>query len=201
MRHSSHETWAPNGRMLRRHRGSLGQTPRAIQRAPTGRVVAPRAPAYRSAFYVQKNKKKVSKTKPKPVAGTKAKAGHRKQPLSALVVDDVLDNRDLYGEYLRASGFRVDEAEDGQEALDKVALDRPDVVIMDLSMPRLDGWEATRRLKADPKTKGIVIVVVTGHATPEDLERAKATGADGVVVKPCLPLDLLTLVQKLLARR
>lgn len=117
-----------------------------------------------------------------------------------LVVDDVEDNRELYATFFRYAGYRVDQASDGEQALSKIAHDPPDLVIMDLSMPNLDGWEATRLIKSNPRTKAIFVLVVTGFAMRRDLERALAAGADEVCTKPCLPKDLVARVDALLAR-
>jgi two-component system, cell cycle response regulator DivK len=116
-----------------------------------------------------------------------------------LVVDDVEDNRELYATFFTYAGYRAEQASDGEEALSKIARERPDVVLMDLSMPNVDGWEATRLIKSNPRTKGIIVVVVTGFATRDDLDRARAAGADDVCTKPCLPKDLVARVAKLLA--
>lgn len=116
-----------------------------------------------------------------------------------LIVDDVEDNRDLYASYLEHAGFRVEQACDGEQALEKIAREAPAVVLMDLGMPNLDGWEATRLIKANPATSSIVVIVLTGFATREDLLRAKAAGADDIRTKPCLPHELLPLVRKHLA--
>lgn len=115
-----------------------------------------------------------------------------------LVVDDVDDNRDLYTEYLKHEGLRVAEACDGQEALERIAEEEPDVVIMDLGMPRMDGWEATRLIKANPRTKHIPVLVLTGFATQLDLDRALAAGANALATKPFTPRDLLARVRKLI---
>jgi CheY-like chemotaxis protein len=120
---------------------------------------------------------------------------------SVLVVDDVEDNRDLYATYFEHSGFRASEARDGEEALAIIAQDMPDVVIMDLAMPRLDGWEATRLIKSNPRTAQIIVIVVTGTASNENLERARAAGANEVCTKPCLPRDLMGIVRTLLDER
>ncbi len=117
---------------------------------------------------------------------------------SLLVVDDVEDNRELYRSYFAHCGYRVDDAANGEEAMEKIAREQPAVIIMDLSMPVLDGWEATRRLKSDPKTAKIPIIVLSGFATPSDMARAKAAGADRVLTKPCLPQKLLAIVKDLL---
>lgn len=118
-----------------------------------------------------------------------------------LVVDDVEDNRELYATFFEYAGYRVDQAADGEEALSKIARDQPDVVLMDLSMPTLDGWEATRLIKSNPRTNAIIVLVVTGFAMRNDLDRARAAGADDVCTKPCLPKDLVARVESLLARR
>jgi len=115
-----------------------------------------------------------------------------------LMVDDFQDNREMYAAYLRYAGFAVDEAVTGTEALDKALATAPDLIVMDLSLPGMDGWEATRRLKADPKTKHIPIVVVSGHALEASVRSAQAAGCDVFLRKPCLPQALLAEVRKLL---
>jgi len=115
-----------------------------------------------------------------------------------LMVDDFQDNREMYAAYLRYAGFAVDEAVTGTEALDKALAIAPDLIVMDLSLPGMDGWEATRRLKADPKTKHIPIVVVSGHALEASVRSAQAAGCDVFLRKPCLPQALLAEVRKLL---
>jgi two-component system, cell cycle response regulator DivK len=116
-----------------------------------------------------------------------------------LIVDDIEDNRVLYAEYLAHHGMRVDEAVDGEDALEKIATLLPDLVVMDLSMPRLDGWEATRRIKANAEWRHIPVLVVTGHALEQDVRRAREAGCDALCTKPCLPEDLLAHVNELLA--
>lgn len=113
-----------------------------------------------------------------------------------LVVDDFEDNRAMYVEYLSFQGLRVAEAVNGEEAVARAKELRPDVVIMDLSLPVMDGWEATRRIKADPKTKHIKIVALTGHAEPSHAKRALDAGCDDFVAKPCLPEHLLAKVRE-----
>ena len=116
-----------------------------------------------------------------------------------LVVDDFLDNRQMYAEYLLFSGLRVEEAEDGHEALAKAFSMLPDLIVMDLSLPGIDGWEATRRLKADPRTKGIPVIALTGHALAGHSKGATDAGCDAFITKPCLPERLLEEVRKTLA--
>jgi two-component system cell cycle response regulator DivK len=118
-----------------------------------------------------------------------------------LVVDDVDHGREIFAEYLEFRGFRVATAADGLEAIEKTHALRPDVVLMDLSLPGIDGWEATRRLKEDPATKDIPIIALTAHALASAHDKARAAGCNSVVTKPCLPKDLEQEVRKQLAAR
>ena len=120
------------------------------------------------------------------------------QPL-ILVVDDYQDAREMYAEYLQFSGFRVAEARNGNEAVEQAFALKPDLILMDLSLPGMDGWEATRRLKADDRTKHIPIVALTGHALAGASEGAKKAGCDSFVTKPCLPDDLVIEVRRMLS--
>ncbi|MDQ3037563.1 MAG: response regulator [Myxococcota bacterium] len=106
----------------------------------------------------------------------------------------------MYLEYLQFAGFRSIEASDGREAIAKAVELFPSLILMDLAMPTMDGWEATRRLKADPRTKSIPVIAVTGHALRGDAERALQAGCDGVISKPCLPEQLVEEVRRVLAR-
>jgi CheY-like chemotaxis protein len=115
-----------------------------------------------------------------------------------LVVDDYQDAREMYAEYLQFSGFRVAEAKNGNEAVEQAFALKPDLILMDLSLPGMDGWEATRRLKADESTKHIPIVALTGHALAGASEGAKKAGCDSFVTKPCLPDDLVVEVRRML---
>ena len=116
-----------------------------------------------------------------------------------LVVDDYQDAREMYAEYLQFSGFRVAEARNGNEAVAQAFSLRPDLILMDLSLPGMDGWEATRVLKADERTKHIPVVALTGHALAGASEGAKRAGCDSFVTKPCLPDDLVVEVRRMLA--
>ena len=118
-----------------------------------------------------------------------------------LVVDDYQDAREMYAEYLEFSGFRVAEASNGAEALDKAFALLPDVILMDLSLPVIDGWEATRRLKADDRTKTIPVVALTGHALAGEATGDQQVKCDAFVIKPCLPDTLVAEVKKVLAAR
>jgi CheY-like chemotaxis protein len=128
----------------------------------------------------------------------KKTAAERAAAPLVLVVDDFQDNREMYAEYLEFSGFRVLIATNGQEALDRAFADRPDLIVMDLSLPVLDGWEATRRLKADPRTRGVPVIALTGHALAGHSQGAKEAGCDGFLAKPCLPQALAEKVRQVL---
>ena len=117
-----------------------------------------------------------------------------------LLVDDYPDAREMYTEYLEFSGFDVVEAGNGMEALERAVDASPDIILMDLSLPVMDGWEATRRLKADRRTAGIPVVALTGHALAGISEGAKKAGCDAFVTKPCLPEDLVREIRKILDR-
>ncbi len=123
-----------------------------------------------------------------------------KRPL-VLVVDDFEDARVLYGEYLGFCGYDVAEATNGDEAITRATELRPDLILMDLSMPLVDGWEATRRLKADERTKDIPIMALTGHAMAGHADSARSAGCDAVVTKPCLPQDLVKTIDEMLGPR
>src|SRR5215475_11886731 len=104
---------------------------------------------------------------------------------SVLVVDDYLDGREMVAEYLAFRGFTVCEASDGIEALELARRIQPEIVLMDLRMPGMDGWEATRRLKRDPKTCHIPVVALTAHALTTEINTAREAGCDAVIAKPC----------------
>src|SRR6476620_12084382 len=93
-----------------------------------------------------------------------------------LRVDDYPDAREMYAEYLEFSGFEVVEAGNGLEALERAVDKTPDIILMDLSLPVMDGWEATRRLKADDRTKSIPVVALTGHALAGISKGAREAG-------------------------
>jgi two-component system, cell cycle response regulator DivK len=116
-----------------------------------------------------------------------------------LVVEDYQDAREMYAAYLQFSGYRVAEAANGLEALDKTRELMPDIILMDLALPKMDGWEATRRLKADERTKHIPIVALTGHALAGHAEGARQAGCDAFVTKPCLPDALVSEIERMLS--
>lgn len=122
-------------------------------------------------------------------------AGKRQR---VLVVDDYPDARDLYRSYLELCGFDVVEAVNGVEALQRALDAAPDVILMDLSLPIMDGWEATRRLKQDPRTADIPIVALTGNGSNGSDPSATRGQWDAFVAKPCLPEDLVRKIQVVL---
>jgi two-component system, cell cycle response regulator DivK len=117
-----------------------------------------------------------------------------------LVVDDDRDGREMYTATLKTAGFRVEQAIDGFEAVDKGYKLRPDLILMDLLMPRLDGWEVIGWLKNNRNTREIPIVAVTG-AQPEQRDLAREAGVHSVLVKPCPPEALLDEIRRVLAER
>ena len=122
------------------------------------------------------------------------------EPL-VLVVDDYDDAREMYAESLLVNGFRVAEAADGAQAVELARRLAPDVILMDLSLPGIDGWEATRRLKADVRTQHIPVVALTGHALSSALDAAREAGCDRFVVKPALPDVVIAEVRLAIAKR
>lgn len=112
-----------------------------------------------------------------------------------LVVEDNLDNRVLTADVLLAMDYAVIEAVDGFEAVAKAAQEKPDLILMDLSLPYKDGWTAAREIKADPALRDIPIIALTAHAMIGDRERALEAGCDDYLSKP---VDLRELADKLL---
>jgi CheY-like chemotaxis protein len=120
-------------------------------------------------------------------------------PPLVLIVEDYQDAREMYAAYLQFSGYRVAEATNGLEAIEQASALLPDIILMDLALPRMDGWEATRRLKADERTAGIPIVALTGHALAGHADGAREAGCDAFVTKPCLPDDLVAEIRRMLS--
>jgi CheY-like chemotaxis protein len=114
-----------------------------------------------------------------------------------LLVDDCQDTRELYAEYLELSGFDVKEADDGIVAIDEAVRVRPDVIVMDMSLPRLDGREAAQKLRADERTRGIPLVLISGY----DAEALPANDGlwDHYLGKPCPPEELVNVIGRLVA--
>ena len=122
-----------------------------------------------------------------------------KDPL-VLLVEDHEDSREGYAGYFRFKGIRVITAADGREALDLAARLSPNVIVMDLAMPRMSGWTAIQRLKSQPKTRHIRILALTAYASYEDEMKAWRAGSDAFRAKPCVPDELLEEIRRLLAK-
>jgi two-component system, cell cycle response regulator DivK len=115
-----------------------------------------------------------------------------------LVVEDQVDNRQILRDLLTSVGYRFIEAENGELGVAAAAAHRPDLIVMDIQLPVLDGYEATRRMKADPVLKGIPIIVVTSYALSGDEDKARTAGCDAYITKPYSPRQLLAAVRKFL---
>jgi two-component system, cell cycle response regulator DivK len=118
-----------------------------------------------------------------------------------LVADDDLDNRTIAKEALEMAGFAVLQAVNGLEAVEAFRVEKPDLILMDLSMPKLDGWEATRRIRAMPEGGLLPILAFTAHALRGDDLKAKAAGCDDYIAKPCAPRDVIEKVKEWLKKK
>jgi CheY-like chemotaxis protein len=119
---------------------------------------------------------------------------------TVLLVEDNEDNRIVYSTILRHFGFSVMEALNGEEGIAKARSERPDLILMDISIPIIDGWEATQVLKHDPLTREIPIIALTAHALASDREKAMEVGCDGYLAKPCEPRAVVAEVQRFLGK-
>ena len=117
-------------------------------------------------------------------------------PPKVLIVDDDADNRRIVAKVLLVEGYQVIEACDGLEALARARAELPDLILMDLSLPHLDGWEATRQLKGDPATLAIPVVALTAFAMRGDEEQARAAGCDDYLSKPVRPAAIREVARK-----
>ena len=116
-----------------------------------------------------------------------------------LVVEDQEDNRQILRDLLGNAGYELTEAENGEEAIAAVAKRRPDLILMDIQLPVMDGYTATRRIRTNPDLKSVPIIAVTSYALAGDEDKARAAGCDGYVSKPYSPRDLLAKVRAYLA--
>src|SRR5580765_4282575 len=107
--------------------------------------------------------------------------------IMVLLVEDNEDNRIVYSTILKHFGYEVTEALNGEEGIAKARSEKPDLILMDISIPIIDGWEATQVLKHDPGTRDIPIIALTAHALASDREKAMEVGCDGYLAKPCEP--------------
>jgi two-component system, cell cycle response regulator DivK len=115
-----------------------------------------------------------------------------------LLVEDQEDNMQILRDVLVNADFEISEAQNGEEALAEVAKQRPDLILMDIQLPIMDGYEATRRIKADPALRSIPVIAITSYALGSDEERARAAGCDDFVPKPYSPRQLLAKVRQYL---
>jgi CheY-like chemotaxis protein len=118
-------------------------------------------------------------------------------PASILIADDYDDNRELLRLMLETEGYRIREARDGREALDALRAEAPDLALIDLSMPALDGWGLLKELRADESTRSIPCVAVTAFAANQDRKRALEAGFDAYISKPFRAKELIDLVNSL----
>lgn len=125
---------------------------------------------------------------------------HRRdiKPPLILVVDDNLDAREMYCMQLKHEGFDCIEARDGAEALQLARAHRPALVLMDVTMPVMDGWKAVEEIRADPDLRGTAVVMLTAHAFDVHRWQAQRVGADAFLAKPVLPDELTTQIKQLL---
>lgn len=115
---------------------------------------------------------------------------------TVLLVEDNEDNLIVYRTILDHVGYNVIEARDGEEGVARARADKPDLILMDVSLPKMDGWEATRRIKADEDTRDIPIIAVTAHALDDDREKAREVGCDGYLAKPVAPRRVVEEVER-----
>ncbi len=115
-----------------------------------------------------------------------------------LVVEDQEDNRQILRDLLGSTGYEMVEAENGEDALTVAAAEQPDLILMDIQLPILDGYEATRRIKANPALATIPIIAITSYALSGDEEKARAAGCDDYVTKPYSPRKLLAKIREYL---
>jgi two-component system cell cycle response regulator DivK len=117
-----------------------------------------------------------------------------------LVVEDQADNRQILRDLLTSEGYRVIEAQDGEEGIRAATAARPDLILMDIQLPLLDGYEATRRIKADPALRAIPIIVVTSYSLSGDEAKARAAGCDDFVPKPYSRRQLMAKISQYLPK-
>ena len=115
-----------------------------------------------------------------------------------LVVEDHEDNRQILRDLLASAGYDMIEAEDGEAGVAAAAAERPDLILMDIQLPILDGYEATRRIKANPALNAIPIIVVTSYALSGDEDKARVAGCDAYIAKPYRPRLLLARIREFL---
>lgn len=113
-----------------------------------------------------------------------------------LMIEDTEDNRQILRDLMASAGYELIEAADGAAGVAMAAEHKPDLILMDIQLPVLDGYEATRRIKANPALRAIPIIAVTSYALSGDEEKARAAGCDGYVAKPFSPRQLLATIRE-----
>ena len=116
--------------------------------------------------------------------------------IKVLVVEDNRDNMEVMRTTLTHFGYEIVEAVNGKEGIEKARQEKPDIILMDLSLPVMDGWEAAGRIKADDELKDIPVIAVTAHAMSGDEAKAHEHGCDGYLAKPCTPRSIIDIVKK-----
>lgn len=115
-------------------------------------------------------------------------------------MEDFDELYELYSDFLAGAGFSVEGSSTGEQAIAEARRVLPDVIVMDLGLPRMNGWEAIQLLKSEAATRHIPVLALTGHVQPQFAERARDAGADGVLLKPCSLDQLLREIERLLRR-
>jgi CheY-like chemotaxis protein len=127
--------------------------------------------------------------------------GWQVSPTVILIAEDDADNREGYVEYLTFLGYRVEQAADGNRAWTLTQEVHPDVLLLDLALPGIDGWEVARRVRSNPATRGTLIIALSACVTPGDVQRAQAAGCDLFLDKPCYPEAVAAAIERMLASR
>jgi CheY-like chemotaxis protein len=185
----------------RRCGGDLVKKGEAWQPVPKGfRVVWPAEPTPEDAPTAEEAPAPMPRPLPPtpPAPQATPVSGDGEAPL-VLVCDDDALVADLLSHRLSARGYRVDVAADGREALERVAEERPDAILLDAMMPMIDGYEVLRRLRADPATAAIPVIMLTARKQEDDIVGALQLGADDFVVKPFIPEEVMSRLARLLA--
>lgn len=121
-------------------------------------------------------------------------------PKRILIVDDYPDALEIWGLYLRSLGYEVETAADGLSAVEQAHIHLPDIIVLDLELPGITGFEAAVRLRHAPDTKDIPLIAATGYSHVKQLNQARQSGFDSIVVKPCEPAALVAEIERLLRR-
>jgi CheY-like chemotaxis protein len=117
-----------------------------------------------------------------------------------LLVDDYPDALEIWGLYLRSMGYEVIEAEDGLKAVEQAHLYKPDIIVLDLELPGITGFEAAIRLRESARTREIPLIAATGYSHVKQLDQARSSGFDAIIVKPCEPAALVAEIERLLVK-